>query len=105
MQELDKETQKILNDGQKIENFVESDDWKLIKKKLYSKLITFDSISGIVDDKKSMEEIGKEAIQRDAVVDIILKWIQEIESEAAGSKIKRESFESIRNDSIIEHFN
>ncbi len=102
--ELDKETTKVFEDGQKMQDFVENDGWKLVKRKLFDKLITFDSISGVPKDKKSLEEIGKEAVMREAVVDIIIQWIQEVEGTVNQHKSSRKVIEEIRADSIIQYF-
>jgi len=102
--ELDKDTKKVIDDGQKMTDFVENDGWKLVKKKLFDKLITFDSISSVPKDKKSMEEIGKEAVLREAVVEIIIQWIQEIEGKVSQHKNNRKVIEEIRKESIIQYF-
>ena len=93
--EIDKETREIMQAGEKIERLVDNDAWKEVKKKLFDKLITFDSITGIPKDKKSLEEIGKEAVLREAVVSIILDWIKDIEGIANQSKNNKKTFEGI----------
>ena len=103
-QQLEQDTQKILSEGEKLSNFVESDAWKLIRKKLFDKLITIDSIAGVPKDKKTNEEIIFEIKLREGVVSLILQWIREIEGSAKKYKFDSKMFEDIRRDSIIQYF-
>lgn len=101
--ELDKETQKVMSQGQKIADFVNSDSWQLIRKKLYDKLITIDSIMEIpsnMSNEQRLQEIGIRA----GAVSLILDWIKEIEGTAAQHKNNVEAFSEIRKESIVQYF-
>jgi len=100
--ELDKETQKMLSDGEKIADFVNSSAWKLVKDKLVNRLITLDSISSMPTMDK--DEFYVQAKIREGVVSIITEWIRDIEGDAEKHKSNKQAFSSMREEVIIEHF-
>ena len=101
---MDKETQEVYKEGEKWENFVKSADWQDAKKKLYEKMFTFDSLSQVTGDKKTFEEIGREASVRQAVVGMLLEWIQELEGAASQHEGNKQSMETIRKEVIVQHY-
>lgn len=105
MEELDKETKKILTDDEKVARFVASDDWKEVKKRLFNKLIAFDSIAGIdKGEKRSFEDIGREAAMREGVSRMVLEWVQEIEGTASHQRSTADLMKKIRTESIVTFF-
>lgn len=102
--EVDKDTQKVLSEGEKITNLVDSDEWKTARKKLYDKLITLDSLSGVPKEGKTNEDIINELKVREGVVSIILAWIKEIEGIKTKHQFDKKMFEEIRKDSILQYF-
>lgn len=101
---IDKETKEILSENEKIASFVGSDPWKIIKKKLYSKLITLDSVSAIPKNDRSFEEVGRDAAMREAVVKIVTDWILEIEGIASNESSIASLMKEAREDSILQFF-
>lgn len=104
-QKPDQETQKILTEGQKIEAFVSSQDWKLIKEKLFSKLITVDSIASIDSTGMNNDQFIKEVQARAGAVQLVIEWIKEIEGIAVNNRSNQELFQDIRQESIHKYFN
>lgn len=101
---LDKDTQKILSDGEKMEEFVKGEGWALAKKKLYDRLITLDSISSVPKKGFTPERRLKEFEIREGVVSVILDWISDIEGTAQSAKHNREAMREVREDSIVQFF-
>ena len=99
-----KETAKILSDGQKIEDFVKSDGWKLARKMLYDKLITLDSIASVPKTGLTDEQKLREYDVREGVVAIILEWIKEVEGSAEQNQSNKDLMKDIRKESIIQYF-
>lgn len=100
---LDKETKKILTDGEKIERFIESEGWKLVKQKLIAKLAIINSIS-LVPKETNREDMLKEYELREGVVSIVLDWIRDIEGEKNKSKFNKQAFREIEQESIIQYY-
>ena len=102
---INKETGDVLSKGQKIANFVNSDDWIMIKGTLLTKLIDFDSIKSIELDKKTPTELGEEIRTRKAVVDVVLDWIKDIEGSADQYKKNAEALYNNNDENgIIQRF-
>lgn len=104
MPKPNKETQKIFNEGEKIAEWVKNESWQLVKKKLYDKLITTDSIITTPTDGLTPEQILTEYQVRKGAISLILNWINEIEGRAAQHKNNIEAFKEIRQDSIVQFF-
>lgn len=102
---IDIETQQILTEGQQIERWVNSDDWKLVKKKLMSRLITVDSISSVPSENLSNEQLLREYSVRNGAVNLVIDWIKDIEGTAMNNKTNQEIFKEAREDSIVQYFN
>lgn len=102
--QMDDETKKVVSEGERIENWVKSDDWKFIKKKLFNKLINVDSLNALPGDL-SNEEFLREAAARKGAISLVLDWIREVEGRASQSAANRESeMQIIREESIVEFF-
>ena len=104
VKEVDKETDKLVAEQKKIYDFVKSDDWSLIKKKLFDKLITIDSIASVPKEGKSAESMLLEYRTREGVVSIVLEWIKDIEGTANQYLNNQELMNNIRKESLIEYF-
>lgn len=100
---LDKETKQILTDGEKIEKFVESEGWKLVKQRLIKKLATLNSIDEVPKDLKSEDRLREYDI-REGVVSIIIDWVREIEGEKNKSKFNKQIFSEIKEELTIRYF-
>jgi len=76
---MDEDTAKILQEGQKVADFVKSDAWFMIKAKLEAKIAILDSLSNFPRGEKNAEvEIEK----RVGAIAIVREWIDEIEGDA-----------------------
>ena len=78
---MDKETGKILTQGQELKELTGSPGWKTAKTKLFSQLAELDSIATL-DFTKPGIELADEIKNRESVRQIIVSWIQSIEGEA-----------------------
>lgn len=102
--ELDSETQKVLSEGERIENFVKGDDWAWIKGMIMEKLSILDRTSTIVPDGRSWEQIGQEAMTRASVSNILLELIDEVEAKARQSQMNREALFVDDKDAVIKRY-
>lgn len=102
--ELDKETRDVLAEGERWENFVSSPGWQEAKVRLLSKLAEFNSVSSIVLEARSLEDIGREVAMRNGAVEMVLQWLKDIEGQAQISKNNRESFTKQQEQQIMTRF-
>ena len=79
MAEQDKETKQILNEGDRIARFAQSDDWRLIKAKLNDKCRDIELVTTLVLEGVKPEELLREVSIRYAVVNLVKQWIADIE--------------------------
>ena len=70
-----------LRKEQQIQQFVNSEDWKLIKRKLFEKLLELDSLSVLIEGMKypTIKKIGEKSYVNGKVCSIIIQWMTEIE--------------------------
>ncbi len=87
---LDKDTQKVLSEGEQIANLVQSDGWRLVRMRLFNKITDLNSVLGITG--KTNEEILRELGVRQEAVKTLFDWLREIEGTAAGHQTNAELF-------------
>lgn len=103
-EEINEETKKVLSDGEKIRDLMNNDGWKIAKEKLFSKLITLDSITSVDDIHLNDLQRIREYEVRKGVVSIILEWIRDVEGDAERHVSNVEAFKKVREDSIVKYF-
>lgn len=102
---MDKDTRKSIEDGQKVEDWINSEGWQVVKRKLLAKLATLSSVRAIPLESRSAEAIGLDALTRAGAVEMILEWINEIEGQAVQSHYNREQMQELEKDNlIIKHY-
>lgn len=72
---MDKETQEILAEGDKIEEFVKSQYWETVKKRLTDKIEILDKLSSLPVEG----DIHTEIKIRQGAISLVEEWIAEIE--------------------------
>lgn len=77
-EELDSETKKILEEGEKAMYFVKGEDWQWAKRKLLQKLSNLDSVKTLKEKGNILVEIKA----RKMTIDMIIEWLDEIEGVA-----------------------
>lgn len=75
---IDPQTQKVLKDGEILANLVDSDGWKMAKKRLCDSLLTVMDIMTLEKKDDIVQEIGA----RQLAVQLVMNWISEIEGTA-----------------------
>jgi hypothetical protein len=81
---LDKDTQAVLNEQQKLNSFVQTDAWKTIKTKFIEKIRQNVYLNGLViKDNTSNEQLLRELTARSLASQMALEWLSEIEGGAA----------------------
>lgn len=80
---LDKETAKVLETQRVKKEFVESDAWKEVKKKLMQKVVENSSLNRIqFTPGATNEAIARELTARGLAATYVLQWLTEIEGDA-----------------------
>lgn len=78
---IDAETSKILSEGERLKQLVESDGWKIVRERLMNRMIDVQSVLGldIEDPQKMLIAVGarKQAIQ------IIYDWFRDIDGDVS----------------------
>lgn len=103
--EKKEETGKILSEGERVSNFVKSNDWGFIKDKLMKKILDYDSVNGIDLEKKSDNDLANELRTRRGVIDVVMGWLREIEGIAEQHDNHTELLQSRTNNGYIKRFN
>lgn len=80
MQQVDSETLKIITEGEKLENFVKSDNWVMVRQKLSDKIAELQSILNVPDG--TPEEVMIQIAARQVAIHILLDWLKDVESTA-----------------------
>lgn len=101
---LDKETEKVLSEGEMAEALVKDEKWLWAKRRLFSKLIVFDSATSIEAQGRPFDEVGREVAMRQAAVEMVLNWFKDIEGLSQQHVNNREIMQAEREDSIIRMF-
>lgn len=102
--QLDKDTQKVMLEGQEIDNFTKSDAWNLVKEKLTSRLAAMDSLSTMDFTNKTETQIALEVQTRANTVMTIRQWIEEVEGTAEQFRVNKEMLLSHTEESLIINY-
>jgi len=97
--ELDKDTQKIQQEGEKANGLMRGENWEWAKRKLLQKLSNIDNVKTL-DLKKDL----KQQIEvRKMVIDMILEWISDIEgiNQQHSEQSPRKLLEKVEEDDYI----
>lgn len=88
-----KEQQEILRKGEKLNNFVNSNDWQYVKDKLNKMIKMVDSIEFLpVNEIKNIEI---EVRARNGAINLIRDWINIIEGEAEQIQSNKEMIDEV----------
>lgn len=92
---MDKETYDIVSEEKKIENFVKTEEWGIIKEKWANAILDLQSIRNV--KLTDPQQVAIEIQARNLAIDILMSWMQDIEGTAEKSKnsnieIKRTSY-------------
>jgi len=77
-EEMDPETQKVFNEGEKAHYLTKGEDWNWAKRKLLQKLSNLDSVKTLKEKGNILQEVKV----RQMTINIILEWLDEIEGVA-----------------------
>lgn len=99
---LDKQTQKIMTEQEKVSDWVKSEGWQIVKQKLYHKLGELNSIVSIPTDVFSKPaELNNEIAQRYNAIALVQSWIKEIEGIANKNDFDKRALQKETLDQII----
>lgn len=94
---MDKETQKVLSEGEELALFVKGRQWEIIKNMIKDRIVMLNDISTIPDDK----DIGREIYARKKCTEQLLGVINEIKGTVNQHKNHRETLKKIMKDDIV----
>ena len=78
---MDKETAKIIAEGDTVYNYVNSQGWQKVKQIFTNKIIDLQSIKNLTKGVTATT-LAREIATREAAVDILLEIIREVEGQA-----------------------
>ena len=78
------ETEKVLEEGEKIARFVDSEEWNLVKRGLNESISAAESILGI--ESKDQDSMFREVAAKQLAVEIVRQWIEDVEATVEQSR-------------------
>ncbi len=101
---IEKDTKQILTEGEKIQDFVKSDGWQIVRKKLVDKLVLLDSIAAMPKEG-SDATIVKQLKIREGVNSIITEWLNDLEGLSEQHSFNTAKFLEIeKKNAIVQNF-
>lgn len=100
-EEIDKETQEVLKEGETASFLAKNDDWKWAKKKLLQKLSNLDSVRTLEKTIEKKGDVGLEIKARNMTIKMILEWLDEIEGIAEQYEENKKLLEDVQKEDYI----
>lgn len=82
---IDKDTEKVLQEGEMVANFVESDGWRWARDRFLELVKENESVLGIKMGK-NWQDVVVELGARQLAVQIVTEWIAQVEGRASQHK-------------------
>lgn len=82
----DRETEKLLSEAEKTQNFVLTEGWKIARGMLEKKIEGMMNVKSLVLEGRSSDDIAKELRERQSVVEIMEQWIMDVEGLATSAQ-------------------
>ena len=101
--ELDKETQKLLNEHEKIAEFTKSEAWHTIKGKLVHYMAKIDSLTEIPEGLDP-DQMFMEMKIRHGAISLVQQWLKEIEGISNQSEYLKDAMYKVREETIVQFF-
>lgn len=94
------EIQKNIQIGQ----FVNSQDYRVLKDRLMEKILNLDSLSVLFDKMKdvTLEQFGKEAYMNAKAIKVIVEWLSEAEGDASMLETNLSELREKKEEKFIE---
>lgn len=99
MERLDKETQKELTEGEKIQELVAGDGWNAAKRMLFERLVNLDSISHL-EIGTSATSVVAELRSRKRLIEEVMAWVDTVEGKAESTQDYKERLVDFQSDII-----
>lgn len=96
----DKETQRIMAEGEQLLSLVKSDGWAVAKGKLIDYITGLDSISNIDATLPADKQLRIIEVNR-TVTQILLQWLRDVEGNAQSVNTQKELLNQNRNKGFI----
>lgn len=91
-----------IDEDVKVGEFSKSEDWRVVKDRLFKKLLELDSLSLLYDGikDKTIQNLGENALINGKVCSIIINWISEIESDGETLETNQLQLKEMKHDII-----
>lgn len=83
---MDKETEKLITEADKMQHFIVTEGWKLARALIEKKIADLENVSTMYLEGRTNDEIAKELRERQSVAEIMKKLVEEIEGVALSAK-------------------
>ena len=97
MEKLNKETQKVMTEGEQLKSLVASDGWAIVRRILNQQIIDIGDIFQLTDKDNLKEEIGA----RQIAIEVLRNVINEVEGRAQQHQNNSEFFRRLSEDTYI----
>jgi hypothetical protein len=103
MKKLDKKTEKLLGESERLKSLIESTGWGEAKAMLVKKcaLLATDTID---TSQRTDQQIAQEIRERQSVVKMILTWLAEVEGQARTADFYAQEIKQQKEDEIVMEF-
>jgi hypothetical protein len=88
--EMDKETQKIMTEGEELQLMVRGNGWGIARRKLDELFSTF-NLTNLVTDGKTPEQIVEEIKVTQLALSIINRWLEDVEGSAKSHEFNKQT--------------
>lgn len=96
----DKDTGKVLSEGEELMNLVKGRGWSIVKKRLTDEIVSLGDIFSLTNKENLAIELGA----RQMATEILLKWLKRVEGDAFTYENQNSAaFRQIREETYIQY--
>ena len=93
----DKQTMKVMKEGEQLLRLVEDEKWMTAKRLLYKQILEVGNILAIETKENALVELAA----RQMAITMVFEWIKEVEGSALAHKANAEMFREIQENSHV----
>lgn len=99
--EIDRDTRKVISDGEKMKSTVESAGWGILRNLLLKRAADYYSIGNIDVQQTPAGNLVQVIVARKMVADELMQWLREVESSVEQYKGNVPIFEDLIQEHIL----
>lgn len=96
---IDKETHKVLKEGDLLQELVKSDGWKIVQKRFTDMVIELGDVFSIKDAEP--EAAFRQLAARQIAIELVMNWMKDIEGRARQHAANSEAYGKLRREAYI----